>query len=55
MLEEDRDNNITSCPVCGMTVVANDSAIQCTYNGKKYYFDDIECKEEFDMDPEMYS
>ncbi len=42
-------------PVCGM-VVPEEHAVACTdYKGKHYCFCSEECKEEFDMDPEMYS
>ncbi|MCE5199834.1 MAG: YHS domain-containing protein [Armatimonadota bacterium] len=42
-------------PVCGM-VVAEEHAVACTdYRGKHYCFCSEECKEEFDIDPEMYS
>lgn len=42
-------------PVCGM-VVPEEHASACTdHKGKHFCFCSEECKEEFDMDPEMYS
>ncbi len=42
-------------PVCGM-VVPEEHAASCTdYKGKHFCFCSDECKEEFDMDPEMYA
>ena len=42
-------------PVCGM-VVPEEHASACTdFKGKHFCFCSEECKEEFDMDPEMYS
>jgi YHS domain-containing protein len=41
-------------PVCGM-VVPKDSHVACSdYNNQHYCFCSMECKEEFDMDPEVF-
>ncbi len=42
-------------PVCGM-VVPEEHAVVCTdFKGKHFCFCSEECKDEFDMDPEMYA
>lgn len=41
-------------PVCGM-VVPEEHAAECTdYKSRHYCFCSQECKDEFDLDPEMY-
>jgi Cu+-exporting ATPase len=41
-------------PVCGMTVEPDSAAATADYNGKTYYFCSVDCKEEFEEDPESY-
>ncbi len=42
-------------PVCGMVVPEEHAAVCTDFKGKHFCFCSEECKEEFDMDPEMYS
>ncbi len=42
-------------PVCGMIVPDEHSSVCTTYKNKHYCFCSEECKEEFDMDPELYT
>ena len=41
-------------PVCGMMVPEEHAVVCADYKGKHFCFCSEECKEEFDMDPEMY-
>jgi Cu+-exporting ATPase len=41
-------------PVCGMTVEPDSAAATADYDGKTYYFCSVDCKEEFEEDPESY-
>jgi Cu+-exporting ATPase len=41
-------------PVCGMMVEPESAAATSEYNGKTYYFCSVDCKEEFEEDPESY-
>jgi Cu+-exporting ATPase len=41
-------------PVCGMMVEPDTAAAQAEYDGKTYYFCSVDCKEEFEEDPESY-
>jgi Cu+-exporting ATPase len=41
-------------PVCGMTVEPDSAAATAEHNGKTYYFCSVDCKEEFEEDPESY-
>ena len=41
-------------PVCGMEVTYETAKARSEYNGQTYYFDSLECKEQFDQDPERY-
>jgi len=41
-------------PVCGMKVKKDSAAAVSEYNGKKYYFCAVACKEKFDKGPEKY-
>jgi YHS domain-containing protein len=42
-------------PVCGMVVPEEHAAVCTEYRNKHFCFCSEECKEEFDMDPDMYS
>lgn len=42
-------------PICGMTIEESDAAATAEYKGKTYYFCSIDCKEEFEQDPEAYA
>ena len=41
-------------PVCKMTVKKKDAAATSEYEGKTYYFCNVNCKKDFDEDPEKY-
>jgi YHS domain-containing protein len=41
-------------PVCGKDVAYQTAQARSEYNGQTYYFDSLECKEEFDRNPEKY-
>ena len=41
-------------PVCGMEVTYESAQARSEYDGQTYYFDSLECKEQFDQNPEQY-
>jgi Cu+-exporting ATPase len=41
-------------PVCGMMVEPDGAAAKADYEGKTYYFCSVDCKEEFEEDPDSY-
>lgn len=41
-------------PVCGMTIEESDAAATAQYQGTTYYFCSVDCKEEFESDPQAY-
>lgn len=41
-------------PVCKMEVDENKAAATSEYEGKKYYFCSVGCKQAFDQNPEKY-
>jgi P-type Cu+ transporter len=41
-------------PVCGMMVEPDTAAAKAEHGGKTYYFCSVDCKEEFEEDPESY-
>jgi Cu+-exporting ATPase len=41
-------------PVCGMEVEEADAPATSEYQGRTYYFCSVDCKEEFEQDPESY-
>ena len=41
-------------PVCGMVIAQEHAAVCTDHRGKHFCFCSEECKEEFDIDPEMY-
>jgi len=42
-------------PVCGMTVEEDQAAATLEYGGTSYYFCSVDCKEEFEENPEDYA
>lgn len=41
-------------PVCGMDVTYESAQARSEYNGQTYYFCSLDCKEQFDRNPEAY-
>ena len=41
-------------PVCGMELTYENAQARTEYNGQTYYFCSLDCKEQFDKDPEKY-
>jgi Cu+-exporting ATPase len=41
-------------PVCGMDVTYETAQAQSQYDGQTYYFCSLDCKEQFDRNPEQY-
>jgi Cu+-exporting ATPase len=41
-------------PICGMMVEPDAAAASVEHGGKTYYFCSVDCKEEFEEDPESY-
>jgi YHS domain-containing protein len=41
-------------PVCGMDVDPKTAAGKSEYKGQIYYFCSLDCKQEFDADPEKF-
>ena len=41
-------------PVCGMPVDPAETPYKTVYKGRIYYFCSLECKREFEKDPERY-
>lgn len=41
-------------PVCGMAVTYDTAQARSEYNGQTYYFCSLDCKEQFDKNPEQY-
>jgi len=41
-------------PVCGMMVEPQTAVASAEHDGKTYYFCSMDCKEEFEEDPESY-
>jgi Cu+-exporting ATPase len=41
-------------PVCGMEVTYETAQARSEYDGQTYYFCSLDCKEDFDKDPERY-
>ena len=42
-------------PVCGMLVKTDEAAGRSEYQGKHYFFCNINCKETFDRNPQRYT
>jgi Cu+-exporting ATPase len=41
-------------PVCGMDVTYETAQARSQYDGHTYYFCSLDCKEQFDQNPEKY-
>jgi len=41
-------------PVCGMELTYENAQARTEYNGQTYYFCSLDCKEQFDKDPEKF-
>jgi Cu+-exporting ATPase len=41
-------------PVCGMDVTYETAQARSEYDGQTYYFCSLDCKEQFDRNPEAY-
>ena len=46
---------MSRCVVCGTDVHRGDAPERTNHDGETYYFDSIECKEEFESNPEGYA
>lgn len=46
--------NVTTDPVCGMTVDEQKAPATATYDGKTYYFCSRICKTKFELSPFLY-
>ena len=42
-------------PVCGMEVTYETAQARSEYDGQTYYFCSLDCKEQFDQNPENYT
>ena len=42
-------------PVCGMEVNPKAAPAQTQYEGRTYYFCSLECKEEFEKNPQRFA
>jgi YHS domain-containing protein len=45
-------------PVCGVHVSINKAekaGLKKSYGGKTYYFDSVQCKQQFEKDPKRYA
>ncbi len=42
-------------PVCGMELTYETAQARSEYDGQTYYFCSLDCKEQFDKDPERYA
>lgn len=42
-------------PVCGMIIEESDAVATSEYQGTRYHFCSMECKTEFDENPEDYT
>jgi Cu+-exporting ATPase len=45
---------MTTDPVCGMSIDANNAADKSEYQGKTLYFCCPSCKQQFDQNPQTY-
>jgi Cu+-exporting ATPase len=41
-------------PICGMEVTYETAQARSEYEGQTYYFCSLDCKEQFDKNPEQY-
>jgi len=42
-------------PVCGMDVNEKSAAAKSEYKGQTYYFCSMQCKQQFDKNPQTYA
>ncbi|MFB3814638.1 MAG: YHS domain-containing protein [Terriglobales bacterium] len=42
-------------PVCGMPVEEKNAAGKSEYKGQQFYFCSMDCKQQFDRNPEQYA
>ena len=42
-------------PVCGMELTYENAQARSEYDGQTYYFCSLDCKEQFDQNPEKYA
>jgi Cu+-exporting ATPase len=47
-------NETLKDPVCGMEVTYATAQARSEYDGQTFYFCSLDCKEQFDKDPEKY-
>ena len=47
-------HDTTRDPVCGMNVSYENAIARSDYDGQTYYFCSLNCKEDFDREPERY-
>jgi 3-hydroxybutyryl-CoA dehydratase len=47
-------NGTLKDPVCGMDVTYESAQARSEYDGVTYYFCSLDCKEQFDQEPERY-
>jgi YHS domain-containing protein len=52
ILAQRRAITMVEDPVCGMELMPEDAVAESEYDGQIYYFCSLECKTEFDSDPE---
>lgn len=54
IFDKERMVQMTKDPVCEMPLEEEEANSETEYNGQKYYFCSIGCKEEFESNPEKY-
>ena len=50
----EKQSEITTDPVCGMSVVPGETKLVSLYNGHSYWFCAEHCREAFEKNPEKY-
>jgi Cu+-exporting ATPase len=48
-------HDVLKDPVCGMDVTYETAKARSEYDGQTYYFCSLDCKEQFDRNPEAYT
>ncbi|MBX0324939.1 MULTISPECIES: YHS domain-containing protein [Haloarculaceae] len=46
---------MTTDPVCGMELLSGEAAATVQYGGKTYYFCSDECRQQFQVQPAVYT
>ena len=54
MKKQKSDERAQKDPVCGMIVSRSTAIAESSFNGKIWYFCDVECKKRFDASPATY-